>query len=136
MKKAANILFLIGGIFGIISIVICAVAGFGFLILASDRFTAFFVQMGEDAVASSPDTEISPAEIAASIQGMLQSYAVIVLLSLPFTIACTILAFKARNTNKKGIYIAALVLGILNSSWLIIIGGILALADKDETQNI
>jgi hypothetical protein len=112
MKKIANILLLISGIFGIIAAVVVGIIG--------------IVSMTGVGAAAAAEGGMSGGEAAAA--GIITGVVLLILL-IPILID-VILCFRARKVQTQGSYIAVLVFGILGGNLFAIIGGVLGLVNE------
>ncbi len=112
MKKIANILLLISGIFGIISLVVVGIIA--------------IISMTGVGAAAAAEGGASGGEAAAV--GIVTG--VILLIFLIPILVDVILCFRARKVQTQGSYIAVLVFGVLGGNLFAIIGGILGLVNE------
>jgi hypothetical protein len=112
MKKIANILLLISGIFGIIAAVVVGIIA--------------IVSMTGVGAAAAAEGGMSGGEAAAA--GIITGVVLLILL-IPILVD-VILCFRARKVQTQGSYIAVLVFGILGGNLFAIIGGVLGLVNE------
>ena len=118
MKKASNILYLVGSILCFVAAGSCLVCGLVFSILGA-------AQVFNEATNATPE-QIEAANLAFLLTGI-----VCLVMALP-TIAAGIVGLKARplalpGNKNRGIHIAAIVLGAVVCEYVLIAGAVLAL---------
>ena len=124
MRKASNIVLLIGAILGFVaagSLFLCAIM---FILLSTPLFTDFVREGIESGTFKSdmPDTETVVAMVTAIFIVM----AVLMVIIAVLSILSSVFALKARREGRKGLYITSLVFGILASE-VILVGSIFGL---------
>ena len=125
MKRIARTLIRVGGILAIVWAACFALAMVVFIVLATPVFTQTLVDglSNEQIQSTFPGT---PEEQALAIQIMFATMAVAFGLVAGFGLASAIVSFKClKEDNRKGLYIANIVFGLLSSSYLNAAGGIL-----------
>lgn len=131
MRKASDILLIIGAIFSILGAIGCLIATIVLFVMASPEYTQYII----DAIkAGTVKTDIpgTPEEIAAIIQAGIRIGAIACIFALLFEIAAAVLAFVAKAKGTTGLYIASLVLGVLAGHVLILLGSIFGLVSGSE----
>ena len=126
MKKVANILFLVGGIYSFILVASLVIIGIVFLVFSSAGLTATIIIGIQNGSIKSSFTG-TPEEIAALVQLTFLITGIILLFIASFGIVNGILSLKARNTDNKNLYIANIVFGILSDTPINVVGAIFAL---------
>ena len=128
MKKAAKILLLISGILSIV----CAVSFFivGVVYLALGASVPFLVELLNSG-AMPNDSGMPVEEYAPILAGTLIGVAVWMLVCAAFAVASAIISFKARNTDKKALFIVTIVLSVFSMTTVGIVGGIFGLIVGD-----
>ena len=133
MKKAANILYLVGAIFAFISTATLLITGVILLVWSGPNFTAQIIDgINNGTIHTSFVGTVE--QIAAQIQ------ALFVLLGTPFlvigvfSIVSGFLALRGRNTNGKGIFIANIVFAVLSGNDAILVASIFALIKGDTIE--
>ena len=135
MKKASQIILLIGGIFAIIGIVSYFLAAIFYVAIGS---------LGAAIASGAIDTSDLPAQIVdiitrievtfgASlpyISGMLIGLGVLFIIFMAMCIPAAVLSFLARSKEKKALYITCIVFGVLSTTLLPTVGGVLGLIAK------
>lgn len=133
MKKASDIVLLVGSILGFVAAGGLFIAAVVFIILSTPAFTDFIregIQNGSITTDAS-DTEIAIGIVVATFI----TCAVIFIIVGVLSIVSSIIALKARKESRKGLYIACLVLGILSNE-VVLVGSIFGLiSNKEEPQN-
>ena len=133
MKKVANILFLVGGIYSIVSVASLAIAGVFLLVFSGTAFTATIVQGINDGTINSSFTG-TPEQIAAAIQLMFLIMGICFVVIASFGIVNGILSLKARNTDKKELFIANIVFAFLSGVEINLVASIFALIKGDTIE--
>ena len=133
MKKASNIVLLVGSILGFVAAGGLFIAAVVFIILSTPAFTDF---IREGIQNGSITTDASDIEIAIGIVvATFITCAVFFIIVGVLSIVSSIIALKARKEGRKGLYIACLVLGILSNE-VVLVGSIFGLiSNKKEPQN-
>ena len=139
MRKASQIVLLVGGILCIVSaialfvyaILAAAVGGVAVMVLNGTippadipawvnefiaRFTAYFPEI---------NTWEALASFAFTLAGLCLLFAII-------GIPAAVLSFIARNKEKSGLYIACIVLGILSGTLVTAVGGVFGLIANSQ----
>ncbi len=133
MKRAANILYLIGGIYSIISVAALLIAGAVLLVFSSSALTATLVKGIEEGTIHSDFTG-SPEEIAAMIQIMFLSVGITLLVVSAIYVVAGIIALKGRNNDKKNYFVTNIVFGAITESPFILIASVFALIKGDTKE--
>ena len=141
MKRLSRTFIRIGGILAIVyaaTFVLCMVV---FIVLATPVLTDALVEGFESGKATS-DFPGTPEEKAAAVQIMFGVMAACFGLVAGFGFASAIVSFKALKEERKGLYIANIVFGILSGSMLNTAGGVLGTIAmsrqeiRDRRQNV
>ena len=126
MKKAKEILLLIGGILSIIAVVGIIVAGIVLIILGSPSFANFLQEAVENGSIKTDFADLDALRLFLTLMGTF------VLFTATLPCACAIVSFIAKDKESKALYIACIVLGLLTSMYLTVIGGIIGILDTDK----
>lgn len=127
MKKASEILLLIGFIFAIISAVGLLIAAIVFFVLGSPAFKEMVIE-GINNGSIVVNGYSGSAEEAANIyQAAMIGAGVGMLIAMALEVAGTIVCFMARTRQTQGLYIATIVLGALGCGPCLVVGGIFGL---------
>lgn len=130
MKKTANILFLIGGIIAIVLALLYFIGAIVmFVIGGSQEIRALLIDSFKQSEQSYTEEQIIAAVDV--LRGVLIGFGVVSLLAGVCSIPSSIIAFKARNNNKKALFVLNIVFGILSFSLVNSIGAIFALIKGD-----
>ena len=133
LKKAANILFLVGAIVSIVFGVSYLIGGIVTAALsASPELKDMFVQAAQQA-----DPQASAETIEAAyllMQASLISGSVCCFIFGAFCIPSCIFSFKARNSNVKAFFILNIVFGVLSWSTVNVVGAVFALIKGDTIE--
>ena len=133
MKKVANILFLVGGIYSIISVASLAITGTVLLVLSGSFFTATLVQGIIDGTVNSSFTG-SPEEVAAAIQLMFLIMGICFVTVASFGVANSIVSFKGRSTDRKEIFVINIVFAYLSGNTINLVASIFGLIKGDTIE--
>ena len=132
MKKASEILLLIGFILGILSVVGTLVTSIVFFVLGSPAFYDTLLAGLKDGSTKS-DFPGSPEEQAALIQAMFNIIGACCIVGMLVEVAAVIVAFFARQRQTQGLYIATIVLGVLSGGTCLLVGSIFGLIAVNRT---
>ena len=134
MKKAANILFLVGFILSIVMGVSMLIAAITCIVLGS-------VPAFKDALLDLIQ-RYAPEQAAADIEAALQiaqitmvSCGVVYLIVAAFAVPSALFAFKARNSDNRTYFILNIVFGVLACVEVNVVGAIFALIKGDTIEN-
>ena len=133
MRKIGNILLLIAGILTILGTVGYIVASIMLFVFSGPAYKDALIEgLTNGTIHSSlPGT---PEQVAGEIQVIFLAFAIVCAVEVLFAIGCAVVAFLARSKQSSGLYIANIVLGVLNGSIFSIIGGILGVLPGDNAQ--
>ena len=131
MKKAAKILFLIAGIVAILGAVGYLVSGIVFFALSGDASRQIVIDMINSNQIDTSGMSGTVEEVATIIQATFLATGVVFLIFAIFSVVAIIFAFKARNTDKKALFIVNIVLGALSGTAVGIVAGIFGLIAGD-----
>ena len=131
MRKIGNVLLIIAGVFAILGSVGCLIGGIVLFVFSSPQYTAMIIEGLENGTIRStlPGT---PEQVAMQVQLMFLIFAIVLIVEVAIAIGCAVVAFLARSKQSGGLYIANIVLGVLNGSLFSVLGGIFGLVGKDE----
>jgi len=133
MKRAANILLLVGAIIAIVSTVLYLIAGIVFLVLgAIDKAT--MIQWIQDGTVHT-GVNGSAEEQAIAVKAVFLVVGVVFLVLTAFSLADSIIAFKGRNAQTKTLYILNIVFGALSGVVVNLVGGILGVVAVCQEEN-
>ena len=125
MKKATSILLTIGGVLEIVAAVGCIIGAVVCFILASPMFVDFVREVAtEESKGASPD-KIEQAVLI--MQWALIYSGVICAVVGVMSAIGSVVTFKAQKAGTRGLYIAALVFGILGGTTVASVGAIFGL---------
>ena len=132
MKKASNIILLIGAILSFASIIGLLIGAIILFVLGSPVCTQFIIDgINNGSINSSYGGSVE--EVATFVQLTLIITAVVLLIVAVPTVASGILALRARRLEKEGLYIASIVLGVVCGNVIIIVGAILGMLKEGGT---
>lgn len=131
MKKAAKILFLVAGIVAILGAVGYLVSCIVFFALSSEASRQFVIDMINSNQIDTTGMTGTAEQIAPVIQATFLATGVVFLIFAIFSVVAIIFAFKARNTDKKALFILNIVLGALSGTAVGIVAGIFGLIAGD-----
>ena len=126
MKKASNILFLVGGILSFVWMAFEIIGGIIFAIFAGPDAKQVIIDGLNDGTITS-SFEGTPEEVATLIQGMFIMFAVMMFIFAVFALVNGILALKAKKDPAKTNCIINIVFGFLSGVLVNTVGGILGL---------
>ena len=130
MKKAANILFLVGAIFAIVWAVGYLVGGIVTAVISGSQvFKDTFVETAHRADPEATAETIEAAYLV--VQYVLVSSSVFCFVCFAFCIPSAIFSFKARNSDNKVFFILNIVFGILSWTIVNVVGAVFALIRGD-----
>ena len=131
MKKIGNILLIIAGVLTIIGSVGCLIGAIVLGVFSSPQFTQMIIDgLANGTIKSSiPGT---PEQVAAQVQLVFLILAIVWAVEVLFAIGCAVVAFLANKKQTSGLYIANIVLGVLNGSIFSVVGGIFGLVAKED----
>ncbi len=131
MKSASRILLLISGILSIVAAVLYLIFGILMLAMTGESGKAAMqeaINNGTVTVASG----LTQEEAIAALQGMALAVGVVFMFLVVFCIINSVLSFKARNHQTKGLLILNIVFGALSGVLLNILGGIFGLVSRSN----
>ena len=124
MKRLARTFIRVGGILAIVFAACFVLAMVVFIVLATPVFTQVLVD-GFSSGNFTSDIPGTPEEKALAVQITFGVMAGIYALVAGFGLASAIVSFKALKEDRKGLYIANIVFGILSGSSFNTAGGVL-----------
>lgn len=134
MKKASNIVLLVGAITGFVAAGALFIASIVMIILSTPLFTNFVRESIENGTAS---TDFPSADAAVMFMtALFISLAVTFIIVGVLGIIASSFALKARRECRKGLYIACMVLGILANEVILVgsIFGLISYRPEEEIQ--
>lgn len=129
LKKAANILFLIGAIVAIVVGVCYLLTSITFLVLGTSQ--AFRQAVIDGINSGAVQSDFTPEEAADVLQAVFLALGIVFLVPTACSIPSCIFSFKARNTDKKAFFVLNIVFGILGSTIVNVVGGVFGLVKGD-----
>ncbi len=134
MKRAANILFLIGAILSIVAAASYFICSIVFIVLGTSP--ALREAIIESINSGQATTTFPSAEEAATfMQATFVATGIVMFIPALCAIPSAIFAFKARNSDKKVFFILNIVFGVLSSATVNVVGAIFALIKGDTIEN-
>ncbi|MBQ2070662.1 MAG: hypothetical protein II467_07025 [Bacilli bacterium] len=131
MKKASNILLLIGEILEIVYAFLFLLLGVLFLVLTMPNFTQILIEgINNGSVHSS--FQGTPEEIARAIQAMFAAFSVIMFVFAAFNAIGAIITIFARRKLSSGILVTAAVFSFIGGSIVAGVGAIFALVNNEN----
>ena len=131
MRKASQILYLVGAILAIVCAVSFLVVGGVYLglgiagLVNTDAILDYIRQ-------KDPQSLVTNTDVIAACT-ILLVFGIFFLVEIPFCVVASILGFKARKTGTKVLAILNIVFGVLSSTTPLVVGGIFNLiANKKE----
>ncbi len=126
MKKASNILLLVGGILQIVCALTFLILGIVFIAMASPA-SADLIREGLESGTIHSDIQGSTEEIIQALQIVFTALAVVFFVFTLFGVIGTIVTFSAKKKQTKGSFIAAIIFGVLSGPVVPAVGGIFGL---------
>lgn len=134
MKRAANILFLIGAILSIVAAASYFICSIVFIVLGTSP--ALREAIIESINSGQATTTLPSAEEAATfMQATFVATGIVMFIPALCAIPSAIFAFKARNSDKKVFFILNIVFGVLSSATVNVVGAVFALIKGDTIEN-
>ena len=134
MKRAANILFLIGAILSIVTAVSLVVTSI--ILILVGVLPVFKDALMDIANRYAPEQAAADIEAALAIARVVMiTYGVTFLVIAIFSSVSSVVAFKARNTDNKTMFILNIVFGVLGCVEVNVVGAIFALIKGDTIEN-
>ena len=127
MKKAANILLLIGGILAIFCAVAFLIMGVVFIIASGPALTEPLIEGIESGAITTNFQGATTEEIVKIVQSFFLLLGIMFICFVPFTIADCVICFVGKSKQTKGMYILNIVFGVLGSTIINTVGGVLGL---------
>lgn len=135
MKKASKILFLVGGILGIIIAVSCFFDGIVALVVSKQSYIDYLITFIKQYIAEAGVDEEHINELAKLFQIYLKVSGVSLFFMAAFAAVSSIVSFKARNNDSKKLFILNIVFGVISGVEVNLVGGILALIALKKQSN-
>ena len=134
MKRAANILFLIGFILSIVMGVSMLIASVVCIVLGA--VPAFKDALVELAQRYAPEQAAADIDLAIQVaQATLIACGVVYLIVAAFAVPSALFAFKARNSDNRTYFILNIIFGVLACVEVNVVGAIFALIKGDTIEN-
>lgn len=127
MRKASNVLYIVGAILTLLGLpvfIAMVLVSFG---IANPSYTQNIVDGINSGSISTTGLSGTPEEIAAVIQSYFRTFAIIFTVFGVLNIAKFVMAITAKRSNSNPFHITALVLSILTVDPVLVVGSILAL---------
>ena len=134
MKKASDILILIGYVFSILSSVALLGIAILFVVISTPIAKDIIIQ-GLESGAIHTDFVGPVEEQVRQIQILFAGLSVMFFVLTAFYITCTVFAFLSTHKDNQGFVIAALVFSILCGNVILIVGEILRLVSEFSNTN-
>ena len=137
MKKASEILLLIGFILAIISAVGLFIAAIIFFVLGSPAMKEMIIEGINNGSIVVNGFKGTAEEAATIYQAAMLGSGIAMLFAMAVEIAGAIVCFLARQRKVQGLYIATIVLGALGAGACLIVGsifGLVALGQQREAE--
>ena len=131
MKKAARILFLISGIFGIVAAVSFLIAGIVYTVLGAS--VPLIIQALQEGTIPA-EAGMTAEEYAPILAGVFIGVGVWFMISAALDIVVAVISFNARNTDKKPLFIASIVFGVLGLTFVGAVAGVFGLIAGDTLE--
>ena len=128
MKKATKILLTVGGVLEIVAGVGLIIAAIVCFILASPAFVDFIRQLATEESKGATPEKIDQAMLI--MQWALILSGVICAVIGVFGAIGSVITFKAQRADSRGLYIAALVFGILSGTTVASVGAVFGLVSS------
>jgi len=128
MKKASNIILLVGAIMAFVSAVSMFICGIMFI--AGIGFVASIITAEGGSAASAESADMA-AEIVTFVYAVIGIVFIFVAILM---VVAGIISLIARSKETKGLYIAAIVFGVIGSE-VCLVGAILGLIAKNREDN-
>ena len=128
MKKAANILFLIGGIVAIVWAILYLISGIIFLAVGASEATV--IQLINEGQVQLP-ARVTAEEFAKLFCATMTGIGAGSLVCLACSVASSILSFKGRNSSSKAVFILNIVFGVLAFTLVPVVAAIFGLIKGD-----
>ena len=126
MKKASEILLLIGGILEIVAAVGFLISGIVMILFGTPLMAEPLKQIAEEAVSKST-TQVSVEAVMSLLVTTFIATGIGFLFACVFSVIGAIVTFKASKERSKGLFIASMVFGILSGTTVATIGSIFGL---------
>ena len=132
MKKASDILLLLGAVLSFVSLIGLLIAGIILFVFASPAFTQVLIDGVNNGTVHS-SAEGTPEEIAAFVQSVLLAVGIIMFVCMVPIVVSAVFALRARKYPDTTHLIVALVLAIIfGGNLVIVIGAILGLVEDNN----
>ena len=135
MRKASNILYMIGIVMALLNLTALVVMSFATFSIASPGYTSTLISQLESGAVTT-DFPGTYAEQAAQLQKMFLVFAIILTVFTVIGAAKFVLSITAKRSQDKRFNIVSLVLGALSLDVLIVLASILALVALKEEREV
>ena len=134
MRNASKVLFLVGGIVSCVEALSYLIMGIVFIFLGTSEDVKNDLLKNYSASDLMRDlgNGVTPADAVQAVQAMYVALGVIFIIGIFLSAVNAVLAFKARNSNNKVLFILNIVFGFISGCIINAIGGILAVASPSE----
>ena len=134
MKRAANIIYLVAAIVSIVLAVTYIILGVAGIVFSNPEIRPEIIKAIEEGYIRS-DFPGTPEEKAGAIQLMFLVSGIAFLIEAFVAGANAVIAFKARNSNSKALFITSIVLGAVTGVEINIVASIFALIKGNTIEN-
>ena len=134
MKKASNILLIVGAITSIVAVISVLITSIVFLSLTTDVARDGIREMYENGQITSSQHFATSEEAVNFFVGMFGGIGIFLLLYSIVIIANVVVSFVAKAKSSKPVYIVSLVISIFASNVFSIVGSILGLVSASIKQ--
>ena len=127
MKKASNILLIVGAITSIVAVISVLITAIVFLLFTSDVAKDEIKKMYEDGQITSSQHFATSEEAVNFFVGMFGGIGTFLLIYSIVIIANVVISFVAKAKSSKPLYIVSIVFGVIASNVFSLVGSILGL---------
>lgn len=137
MKKATNILFLVGGIVSAVMIFVYLLVGVIYILGASPVFCDMVTEMLENGQLHTSLEGVPVEEIVSYLQATFLVIGVCFMVLACFAAVNCVMSFIARKKQSKAVCVLNIVFGVLSSVIVNIVGGVfgIILASRQENSS-
>lgn len=134
MRKASEILLIIGAILSFVGAFFSAIASIPLFFFASNEAKEMIVQGINDGTIHVSGFDGSAEQLASIVQGIFLAIAIVALVCVIPMIVAGILALLAKKKQTTGLYVSSLVIGIIfGGNVILLIGSIFGLVENSNT---
>ena len=131
MRKASQILFLVGGIMSLACALGYLISAIVFIVLGSPALTQPLLDLYNEGKITT-DISGTPEEIIHILQIIFMVFGICMIFPVVFSIVSAVVAFKARKVQSRGLFIVNIVFAIMGGVIVNAVGGVLALIDSGK----